>query len=155
MDPECPVNFQWPKEPHFDNPITSILNDGNTFFTFKVLKEDEVSELHTDGEEMTEHYVLNPDCVRKAVLWWEQEDAQLCGIELYDNEFKQPILAWEKSKLTASTMSLVDSDPEGEPYLRAGWFQPTWGKQEIYLEENERLVGIAGYNTGSASHYHF
>lgn len=74
LDPQCPTNLHWPKQPSYDNPIASVLNDGNTFFIFK-LQDDEVTDLDADGEDMTEHPVLNPDSVRKAVLWWEQEDA--------------------------------------------------------------------------------
>lgn len=36
-DPLCLTNYQFPEEPHYDNPLAVVCSDGNTYFNFELV----------------------------------------------------------------------------------------------------------------------
>ena len=72
---------------------------------------------------------FDPDTVKKVVLWWRNEDANLCAVEMFDKA--------------------------GKNLLKIGYFlTPNSEQHEVILNDGERIVGIASRND-RAQHYDF
>ena len=73
---------------------------------------------------------FDPDTVKKAVLWWDEDDASLYAIALYDKNNKH--------------------------ILRIGKMDNfNFAQHTVILNEGERIVGVKSYHDGNAEHCDF
>lgn len=73
---------------------------------------------------------IEPDHVSRIKIFWWKTRAQLCCIQLYDQQ--------------------------GACLMKAGNYNESWETHEIILKPNERLVGLASSTVGNqANHFDF